>query len=152
MDEIRRGVEIVGECWEWVHSRTSRQRYPMMQIDGVPTRVHRVVCELAHGPIPAGHVVRHTCDNRWCVRPEHLLTGTRQDNMGDAVERGRHARGQMLPQTKLTAEQAAEIFTFTSPHSEYVIWTILAERYGVGRGAIRGVREGRTWKHLWKNH
>jgi len=34
-------------------------------------------------------VVRHVCDNRWCIEPTHLLAGSYLDNMQDALERGR---------------------------------------------------------------
>jgi len=43
------------------------------------------------GPIPANVVLRHTCDNRMCMNPNHLKPGTIQDNVKDMVARGRHA-------------------------------------------------------------
>lgn len=38
-------------------------------------------------------IARHSCDNPPCVNPEHLLEGTRADNVADAVSRGRHRGG-----------------------------------------------------------
>jgi hypothetical protein len=62
-------------------------------------RLHRYIYEEMYGFIPNGLVVRHKCDNRRCINPEHLELGTYKDNNHDQVKRGRHGR------TKLTQEQ-----------------------------------------------
>ena len=54
---------------------------------------HRIAYEKANGPIPAGMVVRHKCDNRRCCNPEHLIVGTQKDNVHDAIARGRVLTG-----------------------------------------------------------
>jgi HNH endonuclease len=53
---------------------------------------HRASYILANGDIPDDLVVRHCCDVRICVRPEHLLIGTYAQNTADMLERGRHWR------------------------------------------------------------
>lgn len=50
---------------------------------------HRLAYTYAIGEIGPGLVVRHRCDNAPCVRPDHLETGTQQQNVQDMVERGR---------------------------------------------------------------
>ena len=41
------------------------------------------------GPVPTGAVLRHTCENKSCCNPEHLLLGTQRDNYYDMGEEKR---------------------------------------------------------------
>lgn len=81
-------------CIEYQGSR-SRYGYGQTRVgsraDGTrrSVKVHRLVWEEHHGPIPEGLVVRHKCDNPPCCNIEHLEIGTQQDNIRDKVERGR---------------------------------------------------------------
>ena len=40
------------------------------------------------GPIPPGLNACHHCDNRICVRPDHIFLGTQKDNMQDWTKKG----------------------------------------------------------------
>ena len=55
---------------------------------------HRLAFEVEHGPIPAGMVVCHRCDNRACCNVEHLFLGSQGDNLADMRAKGRHSRGE----------------------------------------------------------
>lgn len=81
-------VEKGDGCWEWNAAR-NRGGYGQLQIGRRPYVAHRVSWTIANGPIPDGLIVRHTCDNPPCVRPDHLETGTLKDNAQDTVLRGR---------------------------------------------------------------
>jgi hypothetical protein len=89
-------------------------------------------------------VVRHKCDNPICVRPDHLETGTYQDNSDDMVVRGRSARGEKAGRVKLTDTQVLEIRA-KRPTTTLMS---LAKEYGVARSTINNVVQGRIWKHL----
>jgi hypothetical protein len=69
----------------------------------------RVAWELAHGPIPDGLSILHSCDNPACVNVEHLFLGTQTDNVADMVAKGRQAKGESLPQARLNADAVREI-------------------------------------------
>jgi hypothetical protein len=85
-------------CWEWVGA--NKEGYGIVGFWDSKKKItrtvkaHRISWELKNGPIPKlagihGGVIRHTCDNRSCVNPNHLLLGTQADNVKDQVERGR---------------------------------------------------------------
>ena len=76
-------------CREWTGAR-HRNGYGKFGIwPSGTTLAHRMAYELTVGPIPAGMVVRHSCDKPACVEPTHLLLGTQADNLADRAARGR---------------------------------------------------------------
>ena len=91
---------------------------------------HRHIYRLAIGEIPSGMDVCHTCDNRRCINPGHLFLGSRQENMADAVKKGRQAKGAALPHTKLTEFLKSEI---TSLAKQGVQYKDIAAKFGICR-------------------
>lgn len=63
--------------------------YGTVRRNGRTYRAHRLAYEQLVGPIPAGLVLRHTCDTPACVNVAHLIPGTVAENNADARERGR---------------------------------------------------------------
>lgn len=92
--EVGRVVITETGCYEWGAQRghheygllSARQRAVL----GVGQKAHRAAAKLALGDAfdPELHVL-HRCDNPPCINPEHLWQGTQQDNMRDAIEKGR---------------------------------------------------------------
>jgi hypothetical protein len=84
------------QCWLWTGRphRDGPSGYGRIRARGKTMKAHRFAYILACGDIPDGILVRHTCDNPICVRPDHLVLGTDQDNMQDKVDRGRQAKGE----------------------------------------------------------
>lgn len=80
-------------CWEWTGCLFKTGYGKMRGNNNKTVYAHRVSYEINKGPIPAGLLIRHSCDNRKCVRPDHLLAGTHMDNSHDAIERGRTRPG-----------------------------------------------------------
>ncbi|AWH15428.1 hypothetical protein [Aeromonas phage 25AhydR2PP] len=82
----------------------------------------------------AGWVIRHKCDNRRCINPDHLEMGTHEDNMKDMVDRNRAAIGERQGRSTVSDKDAQEI------HDTYKAggWSMqqLADRYGVSKFAI----------------
>ena len=75
-------------CWIWPGSKV-RFGYGVIRVDGKTFATHRVAFLSRNGEIPAGLLVRHTCDVPACCNPRHLLTGTHKENTDDMRLRGR---------------------------------------------------------------
>lgn len=58
---------------------------------------NRAAWMAAHGPIPDGLHVLHSCDNPGCVTIEHLHLGDHAANMREKAERGRAPSGPGMP-------------------------------------------------------
>lgn len=78
--------EETGECLLWPVSRTNG--YGQVWHRGRVVRAHRLAWEEANGPVPAGLVIKHRCDNRACCLLDHLAIGSHYGNMREAFERG----------------------------------------------------------------
>lgn len=63
------------DCYQWIGGLDGRG-YGRMRFKGGVIAAHRIAWHLTHGAIPAGKVLRHhlgpRCNNRGCVRPDHL--------------------------------------------------------------------------------
>jgi hypothetical protein len=128
-------------CWEWV-GWVDNQGYGCVWRDGGRSNAHRVSWNLHFGDIPDKMFVCHKCDNRLCVRPDHLFLGTYLDNIRDRTRKGRSARGSNHGRSKLTEEQVREILRSDEPLH------ILATRYAVSRSCISAIKSGVTWRHV----
>lgn len=78
-----RVVKRAGEdCWQW-HGGLHERGYGRLQIKGKAILAHRFSWQTKHGSIPNGKVLRHRatpiCNNRGCVRPDHLELVSRYD-------------------------------------------------------------------------
>jgi hypothetical protein len=120
-------------CINWTGAK-ARDGYGQFGIGSKKVhRAHRVAYELKHGPIAPGQIVRHRCHNRQCVNPEHLETGTHQDNMDDMTE-GRQGRSK-LTNKEVTIIGGFAILGLTNAE--------IATECGVSVDTVRDILSGR---------
>lgn len=115
---------------------------------GATRKAHRVAYCQARGLLPEdieGVIIRHKCDNRACVNPDHLEPGSHADNMRGMVERGRSAMGVRNSKAKLTPEQVAEIRRTFVPQSTEYGSVALGRLYGVSNSTINRIVRGLYW-------
>jgi hypothetical protein len=103
----------VDACWPWTGHR-NELGYGAIQVGGRLLKVHRVAYQTTVGPIPAGLVVMHTCDNPPCCNPAHLRLGTVAENNAD-----RHAKGRSVVPVNNLGPQCSRDHEFT-PKNTYV--------------------------------
>jgi hypothetical protein len=150
-DRFWEKVEKTEGCWFWKGS-TNDGGYGTFHLDRGSTLASRVSYVLNVGPIPAGKEILHTCDNPPCVRPDHLVPGTHQDNFDDATNKNRTSRwkkarllGERNHQAKLNDTSVREMRVLAAAG-----WgpTRLARRFRVHRKTARRVLTYESWKHL----
>lgn len=141
-------VDKSGDCWEWT-AYTERIGYGKFGVGGKRTALaHRVSWYIAHGFLPADMCVCHRCDNRKCVRPDHLFLGSIADNARDKAEKGRSSRlpGEMHPRAILSEVQVREIRRRFDAGERCT--ANFAKEFGVGPGTLYAIGRRRIWKHL----
>jgi len=140
-EKVRIGAP--NECWEWIAYRNAAG-YGTICVEGCSDRAHRVSWVFYHGkPIPLGMFVLHTCDNRACVNPHHLILGTQADNLHDMVHKARHPRGTHNGSAKLSEDDVKEIVSLA--YAGELSHSQLANHYGVHQCTITAILTGRNW-------
>lgn len=92
-------------CWEW--QRALAVGYGYLRVFGVVVPAHRFSYERTYGAIPADHELHHRCENRKCVRPDHLEMVTRAEHRQRHSTHGPAVRAlfaQGLPKRRIARE------------------------------------------------
>lgn len=72
-------VEKTEGCWLWKVS-INTQGYGNITRQYKKILAHRYSYEQSNGSIPNGHEIDHICENKICVKPDHLVAVTRSDH------------------------------------------------------------------------
>lgn len=138
-----------GECWEWIGA-TVNTGYGSFGIGGYKTFLaHRVSFYIEHGFSPDN--CNHTCDNRLCVNPRHLYSGTQSDNVQDMLKRNKTLRKNLCIATakrhgKISENDVPKIRSaYASGDHSY---DDIAAMFQVSKTTIYCIVIRKTWKHV----
>lgn len=134
------------DCPKWPFSRI-KGGYGNIYYEGSSKVVHRVVCEIAHGPAPSpAHQAAHNCGKGsfGCFGANCVEWKTRVGNAADKFDHGTARAGTCIPSAVLTEDSVQEIRRIGRSISQ----TQLAARYGVSRTTINSVLTGKTWRSV----
>jgi hypothetical protein len=135
------------ECWEWQASKNPAgygQFVPHM--GSRPLLAHRYSYECKVGVIPEGVFVLHKCDNRACVKPDHLFLGTNKDNVEDMISKGRHCFGERNGASKINEESVVNIRQMYSKGD--VTQREIAVIFGITVGQVSNIVLHKRWGHV----
>jgi len=71
-------IIVTNDCWFWAASKT-KQGYGMFSYDGKSIPAHRFAYIAYKGPIEQDKIVHQSCNNTYCVNPEHLYLTTKSE-------------------------------------------------------------------------
>lgn len=114
--------------------------YAHFKMGGHSQAAHRIAYQIFNGPIRNNWRITHTCGNKACINPRHLL----QESFKQNVKRG----GRKSKIAALPPEQLSEILTAEAGTSN----TSLARKFGVSTETILRVRKPRAyaWRGIFR--
>lgn len=122
-------------CWIWMLS-LNHCGYGQVEFRKKKAKAHRASWMANVGPIAAGVMVLHKCDNRACINPDHLFLGSAKDNTDDMVRKNR------APNRKLSVDAVREIRERKARGQTYAS---MANEFGVSDGTLRQAGRGTHW-------
>lgn len=92
--------------------------------------------------VPDGKMALHSCDNPFCVNPDHLFVGSAADNHADSRRKRRHSHGRAHGMVRLTETEIIEI------RQSELGARKLARQYGMHRTTMSKIRSKKLWAHI----
>lgn len=138
--------EPMSGCWLWVGCGMGAGYGSIWDPDrGEKIGAHVASYRLHCGEIPDGLVVRHRCDVRCCVNPEHLELGSRLDNQSDMVVRGRSTRGTKNPMARLSP---ADVQTIRRRLAAGELQRSIADAFDINQSLVSQIATKKVWSHV----
>ena len=133
-------------CWYYCGGNSRGYGHVYSEYNRKTYKVHRVMYEYYNVYISPNKDVRHLCNNKICVNPAHLKSGTRQENINDQILHGTRRNGEKHHNVKLTEKEVIEIRRKIKEKN--ITQQSLAFEYQVDQTTISDIKNQRSWKHL----
>lgn len=72
-------------CWLW-QGAVSSSGYGQLEENGKTWTAHAYAYRCFHDSPPKSKEIRHTCNNKLCCNPKHLVLGTPKENYADSKD------------------------------------------------------------------
>lgn len=145
LEKFWQRIHKTNTCWLWLRE-PNRDGYGKFNIS-----VNKIKYQfLAHRFSYFLHIgytelnVLHKCDVPACVNPTHLYEGTQEDNLRDALDRGRFPIGTQRWNAKLTEANIREIRALCGILSQ----TEIAKKFGIQQPEVSRILNGLHWSHV----
>ncbi len=96
---------------------------------------HRTSYRTFKGKIPKGKEIRHTCHRPLCINPDHLILGTRTQNMLDRLLAGRKGN-------KITPMEVMKIRHAHGTQEE------IGKRFGINQSMVSKIKRRQCWTNV----
>lgn len=134
-------------CWLW--DKPNAVGYGVVCFQGKQRTAHRVSWYLHTGEWAAEYVC-HKCNNKLCVRPDHLYAGTPKQNTRDCINSGLFrpgvSKGENNGSSKLSYSEVSDILKRYSP--KIVTRKQLAQEYGIHKSIVDRIIAGTAWREV----
>jgi hypothetical protein len=126
-------------CRVWTRGRSNG--YGQIWAGNKTYSAHRVAFALANGWLPSStQNVLHKCNNKRCIRVDHLYCGSAKENHADAVRAGvDYTKGRR----KITDLQASQIL-WLALNCPYLTYDEIGQRYNTTKSSVWQIKHGVT--------
>jgi hypothetical protein len=135
-------------CWHWAGTIDTSRGVGVYSLNHKTVRAHRGMFEhFKNTTLTAEQCLIHSCDNKLCVNPDHMIVGVPGDNVRHMVSKGEQLRGEDHGTAILSEAEVVEIKKLIR---EGVRQRDISRLYKhVSKSTIGKIKSGKNWG--WMN-